>query len=137
MAAKTKKEKFEAVNRLLNDEYALVHLNPAAPGVSLPVHLAVSPSVTLKISRLFRGALTVDEGKIVAELLFGSAYFTCVIPLDAVWGMTSVSGSNIVWPEDAPTDVRDRIVDSHEPTSGASAETPPVEKKRAHLRRIK
>ena len=137
MAAKTKKEKHDAVLRLLEDEYALVHLDPHGAGVSLPSHLTTSPSVTLKISRLFRGALTVEDDSVTADLLFGSTYFTCVVPFESVWGMTSASGSNIVWPEDAPGEVREKIVDPQAAASPTPVETPPAEKKRGHLRRVK
>lgn len=143
------KEKHDAVTRLLEDEFMLVHVAPNVSGVTLPPHLLAAPSVTLKLSRLFRGALTVGSEKIEADLLFGSTYFTCVVPFAAIWGASSASGSNIVWPEDAPQEVRAQIVapearpaSAPAASSPAPAEPPPSEKtvagkSRSHLRRVK
>jgi len=138
------KEKYDALLRLLEDEYALVHLDPAFSGVILPAHLQGAPSVTLKLSRLFRGALTVGETQIEADLLFGAAYVTCVVPYGAIWGVSSAGGSNIVWPEDAPREVRDKIVvpdpaerSAVDESSVASTDKSVGEKRRSHLRRVK
>jgi hypothetical protein len=138
------KEKYDAIVRLLEDEYALVHLDPAFPGVVLPAHLRGAPSVTLKLSRLFRGALTIGDVQIEADLLFGSTYVTCVVPYGAIWGISSAAGSNIVWPEDAPREVREKIVVSdgaEQPgvaeSTAVPAEKSTAEKRRGHLRRVK
>lgn len=109
------KEKFDSIQRLLDEEYVLVHLNATRDGVSLPPHLMGNLAVTLKLSRLFRGALAVEPTTIQAELLFGETYFTCIVPLEAVWGVTSVKGANIVWPESTPAEILQRIV---APTKG-------------------
>jgi len=140
MVEKGIKEKHTTLTRLLDEEYALVHLDPAARGVTLPQHLMGGPTVTLKISRLFRGAMKVEGERVVADLLFGDDYFTCVVPFAAVWGMTSAAGSNIMWPEDTPDAVREKIIQPQPGVATVSAspdsadETP---KKRAHLRRVK
>lgn len=123
-------KKPETLHRFLEDEYALVHVNTAYAGVSLPPHLAQQPTVTLKISRLFRGRLTVDEAGFTAELLFNQSYFTCVVPFGAMWGMTSLKGQNVVWPEDVPAGVLDRLL---APPPGQKPPPPPAPTERSLL----
>jgi stringent starvation protein B len=91
------RDKFKTLNKLINDEYVLIHINPEIEGTELPPHLANQPTVTLKISRLFRGNVVVENRIVRAELLFGSTYFECIIPLEAVWACTSVGGFTQVW----------------------------------------
>jgi hypothetical protein len=137
MVGKITKEKYDTLNRLLEEEYTLIHLDPEIEGVALPQHLKETPTVTLKVSRFFRGTLTVEAERVVADLLFGANYFTCVIPFEAVWGLTSAAGSNVMWPDNTPLQVREKLVQPQPPPSkvGDSAES--GEKKRAHLRRVK
>jgi len=58
-----------------------------------------SLTVTLKISRHFRGALLLHIDHIEAHLLFGDNYCECHIPYEAVWGTTSESGETTSWLE--------------------------------------
>lgn len=92
-------EKYKKIKRLLLDEHVLVHLKPSYPGVDIPPHLRGAPTVTLKLSTLFRGAIEVQEDLIVAELLFNAEYYRCQIPIDAVGAVTSVSGETFFWEE--------------------------------------
>lgn len=138
MVEKVKKEKHSTLTRLLEEEHALVHLDPSGEGVELPAHLMGGPTVTLKVSRLFRGSLKVEAERLVADLLFGDDYFTCVVPFAAVWGMTSAAGSNIMWPDDTPKEVREKLVQPATPNRSETLESAADEpKKRAHLRRVK
>lgn len=98
-------EKRETLERFLSDEHALVHIAPQAEGVELPEHLTKNPTVTLKLSRYFRGKMEISETLVTAELLFGDTYFSCRIPLAAVWGLTSIRGQFLMWPESAPSEV--------------------------------
>ncbi len=93
------------IERLLEDEQVLVHVNPAAVGVELPPHLRDSRTVTLRLSRYFKGELFTDESKVIAELLFGSSYFSCVIPWKAIWGASSIRDEEFLWAEAAPPDI--------------------------------
>jgi len=136
----TVKEKQVTINKLLDEEYVLVHLNPKTSGLVVPDYLLHDPSVTLKLSRYFRGELDVQEDEIVAELLFSGSYSTCKIPYTAIWGCTSQKGKNIIWPESTPDDVLKSILDT------AQSEPPQVvkkfqsvseKKKQGHLRRVK
>lgn len=96
------KRKFKALSELLEQEYVLVHLLTGAEGVCLPDYLKSGPNVTLKISRWFRGGMDITEERICADLLFNGSYFTCFIPLPAIWGATSAKGENIIWPDSMP-----------------------------------
>lgn len=133
------------VERLLDDEQVLVHINPMAPGVLVPDHLGRNQSVTLRLSRFFRGELVTDEERVSADLLFGDQYFTCLIPWNSIWGASSVKGEEFLWAEAAPPQIID-IVMAQQEQLRASAEqkkhspTPPPPKRRgdtSHLRRVK
>lgn len=102
---KETKEKYEALTRLLDEEYVLAHLDATLENVLLPEHLMGGNRVTLKLSRLFRGGLDLQEDKIVTDLLFNGRYFTCQIPLVSIWGLTSAQGAHMIWPESVPKDV--------------------------------
>jgi hypothetical protein len=91
------KEKFRLIDKLLHGDHLLVHLNPNFEGVVIPQELQGVPTVTLKLSRLFRGGMELLPAKVEANLLFGSAYFQCIIPYEAIWGVTSESGDMTTW----------------------------------------
>ena len=101
----SEQEKRETLDRMLSEEHVLVHIAPHAIGVALPEHLQRNPTVTLKLSRHFRGRMTISPTEVSAELLFGERYFTCKVPFAAVWGMTSMRGQFLMWPESAPAEV--------------------------------
>jgi hypothetical protein len=138
MSDQSTKEKRTAIQRLLDDEYVLVHLVSGAPGVQLPSHLYSHPTVTLKLSRLFRGRLEVKEREISAELLFGENYFTCIVPFTAIWAVTGVKGSMLTWEGTGvkvePAAQRAEVREMDAGGSDAESETT---KKRPHLRRVK
>ena len=98
-------EKFASIDKGLEGEYILLHINTSDEKLIIPSHLRSKSSVTLKISRWFRGAMELFEDRIEAELLFDGKYFNCSIPLPAVWGLTSATGQHSVWPDSAPQDV--------------------------------
>jgi hypothetical protein len=100
------REKHKALNRFLIDEYAMVHINPTAEGVVIPEFLKNSPTVTLKLSKLFRGKLIIEDDLIETELLFSGSYFTCKIPFASIWGLTSQQGKHLVWPAAAQEELR-------------------------------
>ncbi len=122
-------------------DYALAHINTAAPGVKLPPHLCKNPSVTLKLSRLFRGGMELTHEKVVADLLFSGDYFTCVLPLPAIWGLTSEKGENLIWPESAPKEMLEEILAAAPETSGKTPEEQAGNTRKlpskGHLRRVK
>ena len=134
--------KFEVINRFLEGDHALIHVNPKSAGVQLPPHLATQVTVTLKISRLFRGFLELAPDKITADLLFGGRYFTCIAPLDAIWGCSSEKGENILWPESTTPEILEKIAGAASQAEAPAA--PPragkgsrPRSKPSHLKRIK
>lgn len=98
-------DKHTALDRNLEGEYVLVHLNTSDDLLVIPEHLKVKSTITLKLSRWFRGATALYEDRIDADLLFDGTYFSCSMPLRAVWGLTAADGQHMVWPESAPPDV--------------------------------
>ena len=129
------------ITKLLNDEQVLVHINPHAPGVELPTQLMQNRSVTLRLSRYFRGELTTDDEKVSAQLLFGADYFTCIIPWTSVWGASSAYGEEYVWNDAAPAQVIEVVMAERNlgarTTPKKRPEKPNVGSKTNHLRRVK
>jgi hypothetical protein len=134
------KDQRTTIERLLNDEQVLVHVNPQRPGVLLPEHLADNRTVTLRLSRYFKGELVTDEERVTAELLFGSQYCTCVLPWDCIWGASSITGEEFVWASAAPEEIMHMVMSHHSSTQSPSRQRRPHGKSRAaasHLRRVK
>lgn len=95
------KDKFQYLkHEIENSEYLLVHLNPSAKGVCVPKNYLNQPTLTLKISSAHNTELSIDPERIIAELIFNGYLSKCTIPLESVWGCTTVQNENIVWPED-------------------------------------
>lgn len=137
-----RKEKHAAIKRFLFDEYVLVHVDPSQPGVSLPAHLSNQVTVTLKLSKLFRGNLSLEDDGVSAELLFSGSYFNCQVPLDAIWGVSSMKGKQLIWPASVPEKLADEtpITQSAakaEPATSTEASEPAKEIRRGHLTRVK
>lgn len=135
------------IERLLNDEQVLVHINPETPGVVLPEHLMESRTVTLRLSRFFKGALSLSTGGVIAELLFGPNYFTCVLPWSCIWGASSIRGQEYVWAESAPDEIltmflaqrdeRRTLVQSDYESAPPPHVTSRPRRTATHLRRVK
>ena len=132
-----------AIERLLSDEQVLVHINPAMTGVVLPPHLMDNRTVTLRLSRFFKGQLTTNEHAITAELLFGPEYFECIIPWNSIWGASSVRGEELVWTEVTPPEILHLVLaqeenDSHKRTHARPrTRTAGAAVGASHLRRVK
>jgi len=127
------KEKFETLNRLLDEEYILVHVDTTVEEVTIPENLKIQPTVTLKLSRLFRGGIELSSDRILSNLLFNNNYFACVLPLKAIWGVTSEKGNNVMWPESAPKAIMNEILANGQ----KKKEEAPQQTKRPVLKRIK
>ena len=106
------KEKVDAINAYLKDEYMLIHFDARKPGIELPEHLLNNPTVTLKLSYEFQGGMEVNEERIWASLLFSGKYKDCFVPINSIWGATSCSGANTIWPEDAPPEVMMQVIET-------------------------
>jgi len=151
-------EKIKALDRLLFDDHVLVHMDGRYAGAVLPPHLKENPSVTLKLSRNFRGGIALEKTEIITNLLFSGTYVECKIPYEAIWGATSDKGKNTLWPESIPSDIVMQLVAGQVKQSQAEASAEqsqaaapaPAEKPKAtkaapkkskskggHLRRVK
>jgi len=106
------KEKIEKINAYLEEEYMLIHFDARKSGIIIPEHLKNNPTVTLKLSFRFQGGLEVTADRIWASLSFSGKFFDCYIPISAIWGATSSSGANTIWPEDAPPEVMIQVIQS-------------------------
>lgn len=132
------RQRHKTLTDYLKEEYALVHFIPSTEGVDIPDYLRTNKTVTLKLSFLFRGRLKIEETKAQAELLFGDSYYNCVIPLEAIWGITSAQGKNMVWPEIAPPEILKEM--SNPPKPRGSTPKATKNKKAAkvsYLKRVK
>jgi hypothetical protein len=133
------------IERLLDDEQVLVHINPATPGVVIPHHLSENRTVTLRLSRFFKGDLSLNEEKVTAELLFGPEYFTCVLPWECIWGASSIRGQEYIWAESAPEEILTMFLSQRDekfvgPQRQEHYMPPPAMRTRrtaTHLRRVK
>lgn len=133
------------IEKLLNDEQVLVHINPQCQGVHIPNHLFDNRTVTLRLSRFFKGALSTDTEKISAELLFGQDYFSCVIPWNSIWGASSIRGEEFIWAEAAPDEILEMVLAHKEERQAASKQVGESSYRTArssrpnpgHLRRVK
>jgi stringent starvation protein B len=117
------REKFREIDRLLEDEYIMLQIDPSCSGVDIPDHLRDSPSVTLQISRLFRGSMEVTEKKIEAHLLFSGSYYCCVVPFEAIWAAVSAEGEEKLWPSSIPEAVAKQLTAAHK-KNAATTDSP-------------
>jgi len=145
-------EKFTTINKYLEEEYMLLHLDARRDGVELPSHLMGNPTVTLKLSLGFRGGMEITEERVWASLTFGGKFRDCFVPLTAIWGATSATGANTIWSDDAPPEIILQILDELKTKTGQTpspvAAVPNATKKKPtktktakarpnHLKRIK
>lgn len=89
----------------MEDDHVLVHLDSRLEDVVVPTNLQQNPALTLKLSYRFQGATTVTPQGITAYLRFNGDYFQVSVPWHSLWGMTSASGTQKIWPESVPADV--------------------------------
>lgn len=139
-------EKRQTIDRLLSGDHVLVHLDPSQEQVVLPNHLMSDSSVTLKLSYLFNGMTVLEENSIEAELRFSGQYFSCVMPYNAIWGVTDEHGKSTIWPSSAPKEVLKELLDAQversQPKSSLAEVSPDKdsdfqEAQRPLLRRVK
>ena len=109
------KLKKKQIEDFLNEEYVLLHIDVKSKNLTIPLHLRQGNTVILKISRFFRGEMELTDENIIANLLFSGSYFTCIIPYEAIWGITNSKGENIFWPESAPKEILADIFSEIEP----------------------
>jgi stringent starvation protein B len=95
---------------------AMLHLDARRPGVVVPKQYAHDPHLRLNLSyRYHIPDLVIDDARVQATLSFAGRPFQCVVPWEAIFGVTSQStGVGQVWPEDLPIEVVE-AVDEPEP----------------------
>jgi hypothetical protein len=141
---RTQADQKTTIERLLSDEQVLVHINPSQPGVVIPPYLMDNRTVTLRLSRFFKGRLSTDDTAIQAELLFGPDYFECSIPWNSIWGASSVRGEEFVWTEVTPPEILHLVLTQQEFASSDERSTGSIRPRTtrsagagSHLRRVK
>ena len=95
-------EKAKLFVEWMEGDHVLVHLDATRENVEVPAHLKDNPSLTLALSYHFQGETTSDENGIESYLRFRGTYHRCILPWDAIWGMTKPDSENRLWPEDLP-----------------------------------
>ena len=114
---------------------AMVHVDARRPGVSVPTRYA--PEAHLRLNLSYRYSipdLEIGDLRVQATLSFGGVPFLCVLPWDAIFGITSAaSGDGQVWPEDLPVEVMQTMAQKHghEQTSLADETLPVAEAPRS------
>lgn len=110
---------------------AMIHLDARRGGVVVPAKFAHDAHLRLNLS--YRYAIPdfdITEDRVQATLSFGGVPFQCLVPWDAIFGITShATGDGQVWPEDLPTEVVRSLADKDgEGARGAEriAPTPPI-----------
>ena len=86
---------------------AMIHLDARRDGVLVPVKFKEDAHLRLNLSyRYSIPDFDLDDQRVQATLSFGGVPFQCVVPWQAIFGITSHStGDGQVWPEDLPTEV--------------------------------
>jgi hypothetical protein len=142
-------QKLKAFTQALEDDYAFAHINTRnSKLLKLPEQLLNQPSVTLKLSFFFHGAVSLERQGVVANLRFGEDYFECIIPWESVWGLTNTKGENLTWPDAIPQELLEpENNNTHEakskgknlakPSPAKKSSKAPATKKRPQLKRIK
>jgi stringent starvation protein B len=134
---------------------AMVHLDARRPGVVVPERYLGDAHLRLNLSyRYSIPDLEIDDRRVQATLSFGGQPFHCMLPWQAIFGITSnASGDGQVWPEDLPVEVVQTMADRDEeearpprPALAAVGERPapeqkeqpaPAEAPRRHLRLVR
>lgn len=105
MNASRSSEKIEVFETYMKGDHALLHIDSRKEGVQVPAQHRDNPSLTLKVSYLFRGETLHDETGITSYLKFSGEYTQCVLPWEAIWGITSSEGDTRLWPQDMPKEL--------------------------------
>jgi stringent starvation protein B len=100
-----------------------LHVDPRVEHVVVPRWLGKQPQLVLQIGLdLAIPDLRVDADGVSGTLSFNRSPFRCVIPWDAIFGISDEQGRGMVWPESVPTELRRRVVDEPEVTESMEAD---------------
>jgi stringent starvation protein B len=107
--------KLNQLRELLAQGVATVHLDARHDQVRVPLAYRIYDSLPLNLSYRYEGVnLHLDDEDLCATLTFQGKPFRCVIPWQAVWGVTAEGGRGQAWLEDVPVSVRLRISEQAE-----------------------
>jgi len=100
---------------------AMLHLDARRPGVTVPPEHRDEAHLRLNLSHRYGiPDLAIGDASVQATLSFGGRPFHCVLPWEAIFGITSHAGEGQVWPEDLPVEVS-----AHSEAALRPAESPP------------
>ncbi len=108
-----REKKREVFEKSMKGDHVLVHIDSTKDGVIVPAHLNGNSALTLKLSYYFQGSTHHDESGIIANLVFSGRFFECVIPWDAIWGMTNDKRESSLWVQDVRLDVPRELPSAH------------------------
>ena len=105
--------KKEVLLAFLQRGVAMVHLDARRPGVSVPVQYRDEAHLRLNLSyRYGIPDMVIGDEQVRATLSFSGYPFYCIVPWEAVFGVTShASGDGQVWPQDLPVEVANAAAD--------------------------
>lgn len=105
---------------------AMVHVDARQPGVVVPPQYADEAHLRLNLSYRYSIAdMEIGEDQVAATLSFGGRPFHCVLPWQAIFGITSqASGDGQVWPEDLPVEVAQAATEQPPPGGAPQSAAP-------------
>jgi stringent starvation protein B len=150
--------KKEVLLAFLQRGVAMIHLDARRPGVSVPVQFRDEAHLRLNLSyRYGIPDLVIGDEQVRATLSFGGYPFYCIVPWEAVFGVTShAGGDGQVWPHDLPVEVANAAADpdrnqarppqrhpslaaveSDSPPASEGSSKPPAKPNARHLRLVR
>lgn len=127
----SKKEVAEML--LQNAPSVFLHLDPRRDRVVVPAQFRHQPHLTLEIGLNMPVPirdLDVSDDGISCTLSFNRSPFWCRLPWSSMFAIVSVDHRGMVWPEDVPSELADRVSKSPskpamQAVTGGASETPP------------
>ncbi len=98
-------EKIAIFTEWMKGDHVFIHLDSRREGVIVPDHLRESAALKLKLSYGFQGETKFDNESVTAYLKFNGDYFGCVVPWNALWGLTNREGESCLWTDELPEEL--------------------------------
>ena len=105
--------KREVFISMLEQGMTMLHLDTRVDGIDVPKAHADDPHLRLNFSYKFHlETFVIDDEAIRASLSFAGTPYLCIIPWDAVFGMTNhVTADSRIWQESLPPELLKQIAD--------------------------